>query len=528
MAYPLWARACILPLTALAMALAFSCTNASDGIRYSTDQYSKDRPFVSLDPDYGETPSFINGGFQFGGPTTLEENIAQADVIVRARMQSVAAVVTTVDQGNHEVWLEFNFNALEYLKGTGATQINAVVRVYVEYDTAIEARAAGPASLALHDSQWDNRDAILFLWNAHGVENSAKLHLGYIGPTNGPHDDIYSIASQIRKKWLPATDISGANRTSGTNDPPAFLLDLPPTGGGGGAWGQSGGTPTITLGALKAKIAAIDQEVVAGDGSEAYAVCIAYKYSRQREVQRNKEAKFPDGGYYYRRSDGELGSGQPAGSRAFTSDGSKKEAEAIAAGATPRSEPRGLLKLLDNDADLFTPTTGWPRYVQTNRPLVAGVYRFFYGYVPQVAIICNGAPEEELKRQEVFVTVSAPEGTVHEAFFDPIATGNATGYFNAGDALSDADFTVGTDNTAVSIQSLKHQGNVVTLEISPYRDLAGLTLDFLALNGSTALTLATSGATHNSEAGTLTWSVTSAPWEAGDLLMLRIRGNDAS
>ena len=186
------------------------------------------------------------------------------------------------------------------------------------------------------------------------------------------------------------------------------------------------------------------------------------------------------------------------------------------------------LKLLDNDADLFTPTTEGPPYVQTNRPLVAGVYRFFYGWVPQVAIICNGEPEEELKRQEVFVTVSAPEGTVHEAFFDPIATGNATGYFNTGDALSDADFTVGTDDTAVSIQSLKHQGNVVTLKLSPYHNLAGLTLDFLALNGSTSLTLATSGATHNSEAGTLTWSVKSAPWEAGDLLMLRIRGNDAS
>ena len=517
-----------MPLTALAMALAFSCTNASDGIRYSTDQYSEDRPFVRLpDPDYGETEMFVER-FPFGGPTTLEENIAQTRVIVRAHMQSVDAVVTTLDQGHHEVWLEFNFNALEYLKGTGATQINAVVRVPVEYDTAMEARAAGPASLALHDSQWDNRDAILFLWNSHGVENSAKLHLGYIGPTNDPHDDIYSIASQIRKKWLPATDISGASGTSGTKDPPAFLLNLPPTGAGGGAWGQSGGTPTITLGALKAKIAAIDQEVVAGGGSEAYRVCIAYKHTWQRLVQRNKEANFPDGGYYYRRSDVELGSGQPAGSRAFTSYGSQKNAEAIAAGAPPPTEPWGMGLLLDNDADLFTSTTEWPSHVQTNRPLVAGVYRFFYGYVPQVAIICNGEPEEELKRQEVFFTVSAPEGTVHEAFFDPMATGNATGYFNAGDALSDADFTVGTDNTAVSIQSLKHQGNVVTLEISPYHNLAGLTLDFLALNGATALTLATSGATQNSEAGTLTRSVTSAPWEARDLLMLRIRGNDAS
>ena len=134
-----------MPLTALAMALAFSCTNTSDGIRYSTDQYSEDRPFVSL-PDYGETERFTSR-FPFGGPTTLEENIAQSEVIVRARMQSVAAVATTVDQGNHEVWLEFNFNSLEYLKGTGATQINAVVRVPVEYDTAMEARAAGPASL---------------------------------------------------------------------------------------------------------------------------------------------------------------------------------------------------------------------------------------------------------------------------------------------------------------------------------------------------------------------------------------------
>ena len=137
MTYPLWARACIVPLTALAMALAFSCTNTSDGIRYSTDQYSEDRPFVSL-PDYGETEQFPSR-FQFGGPTTLEENIAQSEVIVRARMQSVAAVATTVDQGNHEVWLEFNFNVLEYLKGTGATQINAVVRVSVGYDTAMEA-----------------------------------------------------------------------------------------------------------------------------------------------------------------------------------------------------------------------------------------------------------------------------------------------------------------------------------------------------------------------------------------------------
>ena len=352
--------------------------------------------------------------------------------------------------------------------------------------------------------------------------------MGYIGPTNGTHHDIYSIASQVRKTWLPAATISGASGTSGTNDSQAFLLDLPPTETGGGASGQSGGTPTTTLGALKAKIAAIDQEVVAGGGSEAYVACIAYKYSRQREVQRSKEANFPDGGYFYYRSDGEVGSGQPAGSRAFTGYVSQKAAEAIAAGAPPRTEPWGLLKLLDNDAHLFTPTTEWPSHVQTNRPLVAGVYRFFYGYVAQVAIICNGAPEEELKRQEVFVTVSAPEGTVHEAFFDPIATGNATGYFNAGDALSDADFTVGADNTAVSIQSLKHQGNVVTLEISPYHNLAGLTLDFLALNGSTALTLATSGATHNSQTGTLTWSVTSAPWEAGDLLMLRIRGNGAS
>ena len=61
-----------------------------------------------------------------------------------------------------------------------------------------------------------------------------------------------------------------------------------------------------------------------------------------------------------------------------------------------------------------------PGHIYTMRPLPAGVYRLYHAFLPYSISMCGGTvPPEEMGNKELFVTVTAPEGTVHEAFFDP-------------------------------------------------------------------------------------------------------------
>ncbi len=101
---------------------------------------------------------------------------------------------------------------------------------------------------------------------------------------------------------------------------------------------------------------------------------------------------------------------------------------------------------------------------------------------------------------EHIITVTAPEGTLAEAFYDPVADGAAT----------TATTTVGT----ITWES----GTVkATLNLT----VTGHILDFIALDGSVTLSLEVSDST--TTVGVLSWTVASSPWSAGDKLMLRIR-----
>ena len=117
------------------------------------------------------------------------------------------------------------------------------------------------------------------------------------------------------------------------------------------------------------------------------------------------------------------------------------------------------------------------------------------------------------------VTVTAPASTLHETFFDPVAIGTAVGADGTNGVLKPTDFTVGGVSTA--LQSLKWESGTLTLELNPAAALSGHALDFIALEGSVALSL--DGGAATASGGTLTWSVPDQPWQAGDLLMLRIR-----
>ena len=118
------------------------------------------------------------------------------------------------------------------------------------------------------------------------------------------------------------------------------------------------------------------------------------------------------------------------------------------------------------------------------------------------------------------VTVTAPTGTLHEALFDPAAIGAAVGADAANGVVEPAGFTAG--GTATTLQALKWESGVVTMELSPAASLSGYDIDVIELDGSVTLTLAFDAAVAGDNSGVLTWAMPDQPWHAGDQLMLRI------
>ena len=493
-------------LLAFVLALTVSCAGSSSGTG----------PDAETAPPAGA--GLLGSGPFYAGPASLEERIAGADVIARVRLRSVSSgaelrELTKDGALKHLAALEHRFDVLEYLKGSGGGELLAVVNELVDHETAERAAEASAALLSARDTRWDGREAIVFLW--YGLRQTDRYLLGGIITDYGYFGDYYTIASRHAKRWLPAASAGGASGATGAQ---RFLLDDPrpvPSDGSD----RTARAPTITLAQVKAKIAQIEREAVAGGGSEAYRECLYHKYEWERQVRYWKEAR---GGVYYSiREDEGIASGLPSGSLAHRSGESASLSQKY--GATPPSD-YGKDRLAGRDADLFHPR--WPSVVRTARPLPAGEYRFYYAYQPKKYVICDALPEDELKRTEVFVTVTAPAGAVHEAFFDPADLTPGAGFSASSGVLEPAGFSV--SGTAASITGLKWQSGSVVLTLAPYASLSGHTMDFIALDGSTAPSLAVSSATADSAAGTLTWAVPMQPWQDDDQLMLRIRRGGAA
>ena len=170
--------------------------------------------------------------------------------------------------------------------------------------------------------------------------------------------------------------------------------------------------------------------------------------------------------------------------------------------------------IVDDDDD---PARYSFKYIPS-RPLPAGLYKVDFTYQLPSEIPC-GQIDDPVRVREV--TVTAPEGTLHEAFFDPVTVGTAVKADSSNGALKPTSFTVG--GTSTELTSLEWANNQVVLTLNPHVALSGHALDFIELDGSVSLSLFTDDATANSTAGTYSWSMPSQPWENGDQLMLRIR-----
>ena len=282
----------MLCLIALSLVLGISCAGSVGGAELHTGG--------------GESAHSI-----YLGETSLEERIVWSDVIAKVRMREVTAGTTRwspewpisdteVATGDGYVGtLEYRFKVLEYLHGTGDSEIVGVVYDFtdVEHESTGDASIVADGLLSLRDSTYDHRDAIVFLRSTYyqptwlsDFPRTGYHILGAVSYGGDLFSDYYTIHSNESKQWLPATGTGprGSRNTRAAGDSQTFYLEAPGSERGSGSSGasrsadDSGSTSTITLADLKAKVASIKQEEAAGDGSEAYRDCIYRKYRWER------------------------------------------------------------------------------------------------------------------------------------------------------------------------------------------------------------------------------------------------------
>ncbi len=449
----------------------------------------------------------------YRGSTSLEERIFASPVIARVRLDSVSS---TVESGNtyqgtkYIALLEFSFSVQEYLKGSGADDIVAVWAGPL-FDTQEDAEDALPAIAAARDAQWDNREAIVFLRHSAtyltSTQQAGRFFLsGEILFRNLP-DDYYSLASPHNRLWLPAAAATDAP-SQPTGDQQRFLTDVPPA---------TGTAPTITLGEIKTRIAAVTTKLNASDGSEEYTECVRETYYLERK-NRHLEEIYPD-----RVNTGSNIS--PPHTHPFNSGlaGGTVVYEILEGDPITPSVPFEVW-LDGGDASLFSVATPSQDYrVTSTRPLIAGTYKFYFNHRGPYFSRCDG----DTIRYEWTVAATAPTGTLHEAFFDPVTHGTAVAADATKGVLKPATLTDANGASATLERIAWEPGTgdsgTVKLKVNPHTGLTGHVVDFIALDGSVPLSLKIADATVDAANRTLSWTVASQPWEDGDELMLRIR-----
>ena len=257
-------------------------------------------PTPTLEPPPAPSPAGLANPF-FYGNSTLEMRVLGASAIVRARLVSVSTntertVIGSDIEASYFPILELKFNALEYLKGSGGTEVIGMIADIYPRSTESEAKAELPKLLAAHDTRWDDRDAIVFLNRFQELFPSSGQPDRYLLGRITYHDtsmwgsgDLYSVASEHDKRWLPAA-LPPQSAASSQADTQVFLLDAPPKSATGASSAAS--ASTITLGALKTKIAELEAEITLGGGSDEYRLCVRQRYEWERNLAHGPEGYF--------------------------------------------------------------------------------------------------------------------------------------------------------------------------------------------------------------------------------------------
>ena len=445
------------------------------------------------------------------GPSSLEERVLDSTVIARVRLDAVSSTVEygiTNYDARYIPTLEFRFTVLEYLKGRGANDIVAVWDAAPDFDTRQEAEAALPAISAARNTRWDSYEALVFLQHSVSyLPSTQQADRYYLSWEHGSSDDGYSIASRYSKLWLPS-EAAVATSSQSSGDQQRFLLDVPPA---------TGSAPTITLGEVKARIAVVTAKLAASDGSEEYMKCVTESYFLERYQRHRKEIGreiLSTGSNISPPHVHQISSGLAAGSVVYRLPEESDIAPDVSVQVWLDGGDEGFF-------DAATPSQDFR--VLTSRPLIERMYNFYFNHRGPFYSLCDGYAI----RYEWTVTVNAPDGVLHELFFDPVTVGTAVVADGTNGVLKPASFTNANGATTTIERIAWEPGSgatgTVKVALSPHTGIAGHAVDFIALDGSVSLSLNVADATVDVANNTLSWPVVSQPWRNGDELMVRIR-----
>ena len=471
------------------------------------------------------------------GFVSLEERIFRSSVIARATMRSVSAHARGYDNTtSYFPILRFSFDVHEYLKGDGDNVITATIKISCPPPDlpncmpTNKQKAIDYANSWISDKSnrwWEDRESVIFLTEDELIDSETSgqsdptiykfiSQRNYRDPaynytfTYEPYfsGDEYSILSERNRVWLPTTATSsGTSGASGSR----FMLgekpkDLYP---GQGVVGSSFDTD-ISLSDLKSRIKAVADLVNQGEGSLQYQECLRLKFKSERIPWSPYSLEFP------------IKSGLAKGT-VINSTSAEGHYYGIYFFAGP---DKNLFEIIIEDEDT-KPYTIYHRTAKTLRPLIAGTYSVVYHQQIGILRFCIGSPVEAYTDKPTAnwtIIATAPAGTLHEAFFDPVAIGAAVGADSANGVLTPAEFPTASGADA-QIRRIDWASDAVNIEIAnPPASLADHHIDFIALDGAIALRLAFGDAAV-ADAGavrTFSWGVCGRPWDAGDKLMLRI------
>ncbi len=436
---------------------------------------------------------------------SIEEQIFRSDVIVRATLQTATAATETLpsDPGVAPTYLavqELRFTVHEYLQGSGPTSLLVVVRGTHVYLTEAGARTDAGHAVELRVTTWDDRQAVLFLETPTRPYASTALQFVLSNYDQSPW--AYSVDT-LSRAWLPDVNIP----TEGVT-PTAFITDGAPTP-----------PPTITLADLRAQIAALAAELTAGAGIAGFRECILTRIGYERHRRAVPWTPFQEAAT--------LSSGAAAGTEVYTRTFDYDEPRYHRFWLTGPDAAR-IQTLVDDDDS--QPGNGYDHRLAITRPLPAGTYRLHRNWQHSSEIPCNFVPDDSYR--DWTVTVTAPIGTVHEAFFDPAALGSGVvGRDAAQGVLAPAAVgtaggsagAAGASPTSATLRRLTWDAGQLRLDVSG-TTLAGQQLELIRLDGTVGLTLRGDAATRTATAAghELRWPVCTQPWQPGERLMLRI------
>ena len=458
----------------------------------------------------------------------IDEQIYRSDVIVVATLQTATAAVQTVPSETDEAptYLPMEvltFQASEYLKGTGPTTFTVEVldnrpgiysdhynETYAGYLTSAEAQTVADNLIAGRHTTWDNRPGVLFLKGplaavAPAATRSGNQAYGFVHNYYGAYSNFSYSVSGSSRAWLPAESVPVAKSGSeGKAADPEYITD-----------GAENPQPTMTLSALKTRISNLDTLITADAGVEGYYDCVRSTVYNERY--------FPSD-YVAPMIDVTIGSGLSARTDIDPGRGGKSRADKYHV-YSDIGEDAALFEtiIVDDDTDA---ANGFEGKEVTTRPLPAGKYIGKFQMRHWTDLLCNFQPSDN-NYVGYNVTVTAPAGTLHEAFFDPVTVGTAVKADGSNGVLKPAMFT-DVNGASATLERIAWEPDVggsgtVKLQVNPPTGLTDQEVNFIALDGSVSLSLQVANATVDAANRTLSWAVGSQPWQSGDKLMLRIR-----